>query len=90
MAYQGPAVVIGDGQEVEVFVTLRANTSGPLKSWGGSGEPVAPGIPAISMDMSTIRLPDGREGEASVQMSYDSRLPKAQLEIIGSGPPPFD
>lgn len=90
MSYHGPATIVSDGKETPATVTLHVDTSQPIKSWDGTGTVEVSGIPDISVGMSVIRLPDGREGQALVSVRYNSSANQATLEINGSGEPPFD
>ncbi|MFI6909896.1 DUF4873 domain-containing protein [Nonomuraea sp. NPDC050394] len=90
MSYEGPAIIIGEGTEIEAEIELRANLSEPLKSWGGSGTASLAGPPPLLLDQVTIRLPNGREGTARVDMSWGTGDTHTRVEIHGSGMPPFD
>lgn len=90
MSYHGPATIVSNGNEIPAVVTLRVDTSQPLRSWDGSGTIEVSGIPNISLDMSTIRLPDGREAQAHVSVHFNSANARTRIEITGSGEPPFD
>jgi hypothetical protein len=88
MSYQGPATIIGDDYEIQADVQLYADTSSPIKSWEGTGSAHLPAPPPL-LDQTTIRLPNGREAVARIDI-YWSATPPSRLEIRGSGRPPFD
>jgi hypothetical protein len=88
MSYEGPATIISDGFEVQADVQLYVDTSGSIRSWEGTGTAHLPAPPPL-LDQATIRLPDGREAAARVDI-YWSATPPSHLEIRGSGRPPFD
>lgn len=90
MSYEGPAVIIVGDQEIAADVRLRADTSSPIKSWGGSGTATIDTSPEIVLDKAVIRLPGGREADAFIDVAWHSGAQKADLEIRGSGKPPFD
>lgn len=91
MSYQGPAVIISEGQETPAQVRLTADKSERPMRWEGFGEPVQVGRPNISThELAVIRLPDGREGQAHVAVHYSGEDREASLQIAGAGPAPFD
>lgn len=90
MSYQGPATIIGDGTEFEADIELRADLSEPLQSWGGSGTVSVAVPPPILLGLVTIRLPNGREANAHIEINWRVGATHAPLEIRGTGTPPFD
>jgi hypothetical protein len=84
--YEGPAVVVIDGEETAVAVVLAPGEGrGGLRSWHGVAvcDQYGLGWTAIESSRTVLRLPDGREADI---------LPQRQVEngftFIGSGAPP--
>jgi hypothetical protein len=85
--YKGPAVFVGrDGSEYFADVDLRVGPDGDRKQWLGTAD-VSEDIPLVTMaDVVWIRLPDGGEGPASINM-FSADLYK--IDVYGSGSPPW-
>ncbi|TDB88338.1 hypothetical protein E1264_11690 [Actinomadura sp. KC216] len=83
-AYSGPATLVtDDGAERDATVDLFVEQEGGLKRWFGTAR--LDDVPPL--EELRLRTPDGREGKAIItRVEYGSD----EVELQGSGPPPFD
>ncbi|WP_409055100.1 DUF4873 domain-containing protein [Streptomyces sp. SYP-A7185] len=86
--YEGPATLILGEEATEVMAALEAVGSGASTSWSGSIH--ADGLQAsfwvaVQSSSVTIRMPDGRQGTARIDMDAES----GSAVLSGKGPAPF-
>lgn len=80
--YEGPAVLVVDGEETPVFVRAVVSVSADIKQWYGSFRSDDPRLTwrAFNGGKVVLRTPDGEEGRI---------ITDGGDEFQGSGPPPF-
>ncbi|GAA4364518.1 hypothetical protein GCM10023088_08850 [Actinomadura verrucosospora] len=79
--YRGSATLIDSaGTEIEVYVDLRAKQ----REWSGTA--TIADFDADGSHDQTLRLPDGREGQVTLN---GSQAWSDVITLVGSGPPPF-
>lgn len=86
--YQGPAVLIAGGVEIDVIATLSGGRAGSAE-WGGSAQTdkVTDGFyAAMDSGRVTLRLPDGQETDV---VAKSTAIGAGRLKISGSGVIPF-
>lgn len=91
-AYSGPALLVMDiGADHAVDVDLYVETDGHLKQWLGTAtitshdfEGFAPGMLGPG---HLVMLADDRKGRVLVT---EGSAGSDQVELVGSGPPPFN
>jgi hypothetical protein len=86
--YEGPATLIIGEQETEVMAALQAVDHGASGGWAGTIH--APGLQtsfwaAVQSGGITIRMPDGSQKEARIDMDAESD----SAVVTGDGPAPF-
>ncbi|MGW7271898.1 DUF4873 domain-containing protein [Streptomyces sp. NPDC054864] len=86
--YEGPVTLVISGEATEVMAALQAVDDGASKTWSGTVH--ADGLQAsfwaaVQSSSVTIRMPDGSQGTARIDMDAES----GSAEVTGDGPAPF-
>lgn len=86
--YEGPATLVIGGEETEVMAALKAVDRGASGHWSGIVH--ADGLQAsfwaaVQSSGVTIRMPDGSQGAARIDMDAES----GSAVLRGEGPAPF-
>ncbi|MDQ0791792.1 DUF4873 domain-containing protein [Streptomyces sp. B1I3] len=86
--YEGPATLVIAGEETEVMAALQAVDRGAAGGWSGTVH--ADGLQAsfwaaVQSSGVVIRMPDGSQGSAQVDMDAES----GSAMVRGDGPAPF-
>ncbi|MEV6757033.1 DUF4873 domain-containing protein [Streptomyces sp. NPDC051214] len=86
--YEGPVTLVINGEATEVMAALQAVDHQASRTWSGTVH--ADGLQAsfwaaVQSSSVTVRMPDGTQGTARIDMDAES----GSAAITGDGPAPF-